>query len=268
MTVIAPQPDAERRAAAPVPRTPPGRAKPLATRLPREGNYRWVYIWGKPMRLAHWLSAGAFTTLILTGLFIGMPNLIPIPSHPQGVTPYLMGWVRAAHFAAGAVLVMAAIFRLYWLMAGNRYEQLRALFPFTRRERSNLVKQVWAYLFVKPHRAPHYIGHNPLQQFAYTGLYGMATVSILTGFSLYVQHDPGSLGFRALAWLPPLFGGLQNVRLVHHALTWAFAAYIPVHIYLASRADILEHGGLVSSMVTGGRFVAADTVFEDERDLA
>lgn len=53
MTVIAPQPDAERRAAAPVPRTPPGRAKPLATRLPREGNYRWVYIWGKPMRLAH-----------------------------------------------------------------------------------------------------------------------------------------------------------------------------------------------------------------------
>jgi Ni/Fe-hydrogenase b-type cytochrome subunit len=267
MTSVAPQP-ADRRTTGPTPRTPPGRSKPLATRLPREGNYRWVYIWGKPMRIAHWLSAASFTTLIVTGLFIGMPNLIPIPSHPQGVTPYLMGQVRFAHFLAGAVLVMAAVFRIYWLGAGNRYEQLRAMFPFSKRDRANLVKQTWAYLFVKPHRAPHYIGHNPLQQLAYTGLYGLAIIALLTGFVLYVQYAPGSLGFRLLSWVPPLFGGLQHVRLVHHALTWGFAAYIPVHIYLASRADILEHGGLVSSMVTGGRFVPAATVFEDEKDLA
>jgi Ni/Fe-hydrogenase b-type cytochrome subunit len=175
--------------------------------------------------------------------------------------------VRFAHFLAGAVLVMAAVFRMYWLAAGNRYEQLRAMFPFSKRDRSNLVKQTAAYLFVKPHRAPHYIGHNPLQQLAYTGLYGLAIIALLTGFVLYVQYAPGSVGFRLLSWVPPLFGGLQNVRLVHHALTWGFAAYIPVHIYLASRADILEHGGLVSSMVTGGRFVPAATVFEDEKDL-
>jgi Ni/Fe-hydrogenase 1 B-type cytochrome subunit len=251
----------------PTPRTPPGRGKPLPTRLPREGNYRWVYIWGKPMRLAHWLSAAAFTTLILTGLFIGMPNLIPIPSPSQGRTPFLMGWVRSAHFIAAFVLVTASIFRMYWLNAGNRYEQLRALFPFTKRDRINLGRQTLAYLFVRPHRAPHYIGHNPLQQLAYTGLYTLAIVAMLTGFSLYVQYDPGSMSFRLLSWVPSLFGGLQNVRLVHHVLTWAFAIYIPLHIYLASRADILEHGGLVSSMVTGGRFVPAETVFEDERDL-
>lgn len=252
---------------APVPRTPPGRARPLASRLPREGNYRWVYIWGSPMRVAHWLSVAAVTTLILSGLFIGMPNLIPIPSRPQGVTPFLMGWVRTAHFVAAAVLIMAAVFRTYWLWAGNRYERLRALFPFSRRDRENLGAQTIAYLTAKPQRAPHYIGHNPLQQLTYTALYAVAVLAVLTGFTLYVQHAPRSVSFRLLSWVPPLFGGLQNVRLVHHALTWAFATYIPVHIYLASRADILEHGGLVSSMITGGRFVPADTVFEDEKDL-
>jgi Ni/Fe-hydrogenase b-type cytochrome subunit len=260
MTAIAPPP-----AGAPVPRTPPGRSKPLATRLPREGNYRWVYIWGKPMRLAHWLSAASFTTLIVTGLYIGMPNLIPVM--PAGRTPFLMGWVRAAHFLAASVLVMASIFRMYWLMAGNRYERLPAMFPFTSRERTNLVKQTKAYLFVKPREAPHYIGHNPLQQLAYTSLYALAVVAMLTGFVLYAQHAPGGLLYRALNWTVPIFGGLQKVRFIHHALTWFFTAYIPLHIYLASRADILEHGGLVSSMVTGGRFVPANTVFEDERDL-
>lgn len=251
----------------PTPRTPPGRSKPLPSRLPREGNYRWVYIWGKPMRLAHWLSAGSFTVLILSGLFIGMPNLIPIPVHQQGRTPYLMGWIRTAHFMSAWILVTAAVFRMYWLGAGNRYEQLRALFPFTSRDRTNLGKQTLAYLFVRPHKAPHYIGHNPLQQLAYTGLYALAIIAIVTGFALYAQYDPGSMSYRLFSWVPSVFGGLQNVRLVHHALTWCFASYIPVHIYLASRADILEHGGLVSSMVTGGRFVPADTVFEDERDL-
>lgn len=266
--MTAPLPSAPGVPHAPIPRTPPGRARPLPTRLPREGNYRWVYIWGKPMRIAHWLAVASVTTLIVTGLFIGMPNLIPIPTRTPGVTPYLMGWIRAAHFLAAFVLVTGSIFRVYWLLAGNRYEQLRALFPFSQRDRTNLVKQVLAYLFVRPKQAPHYIGHNPLQQLSYTSMYLAAILTVLTGFSLYVQSQPGSIGFQLLAWVPPLFGGLQNVRLIHHVVTWFFAAYIPVHIYLASRADILEHGGLVSSMVTGGRFVPADTEFEDEKDLA
>jgi Ni,Fe-hydrogenase I cytochrome b subunit len=58
-------------------------------------------------------------------------------------------------------------------------------------------------------------------------------------------------------------GGLQIVRWIHHVLTWVFLIFIPLHVYLAIRADFLERGGSVSSIVTGGRFVPADHKFED-----
>jgi Ni,Fe-hydrogenase I cytochrome b subunit len=54
------------------------------------------------------------------------------------------------------------------------------------------------------------------------------------------------------------------VRFVHHVSTWVFCAFVPIHVYLATRADVLEHRGSVSSIVTGGRFVPAGQHFDDE----
>jgi Ni,Fe-hydrogenase I cytochrome b subunit len=46
--------------------------------------------------------------------------------------------------------------------------------------------------------------------------------------------------------------------------TWAFLIFIPIHVYLAVRADVLEHGGSISSIITGGRFVPSDHTYVDE----
>jgi len=54
------------------------------------------------------------------------------------------------------------------------------------------------------------------------------------------------------------------VRFVHHVGTWGFLIFIPIHIYLALRADHLERTGVISSIVSGGRFVPADHEFVDE----
>ncbi|HEU4525231.1 MAG TPA: cytochrome b/b6 domain-containing protein, partial [Gemmatimonadales bacterium] len=62
----------------------------------------------------------------------------------------------------------------------------------------------------------------------------------------------------------PLFGGLQVVRFVHHVVTWAFLIFIPIHVYLATRSDILERAGAISSIITGGKFVPADRHYVDE----
>ena len=62
----------------------------------------------------------------------------------------------------------------------------------------------------------------------------------------------------------PLVGGMPVLRLVHHVATWVFAAFIPVHVYLAMRADPLERSGSISSIISGGRFVAAGEKFIDE----
>lgn len=227
---------------------------------PPQGRFQWVYLWGWPIRAMHWLAAGSIVVLVVTGLYIGKPYFVTARDTGD---PFLMGWFRAIHFGAAAVLVMTAIVRGYWLFAGNKYERLPALFPVRPRDWVNMARQVKYYLMIQPEKAPHYLGHNPLQQLSYTFLYLVAGIMVLTGFALYGQSNPGGLWYSATNWLVPVLGGLQIVRWLHHVLTWVFLIFIPFHVYLAIRADFMERGGVVSSVVTGGKFVPVDAHFED-----
>jgi len=209
----------------------------------------------------HWVAVLAIVVLAVTGLFIGRPYFT---APPGPTTPYLMGWMRFLHLAAAATLVATAIVRAYWLFAGNKFERLAALFPVRPRDWVNLFKQIKFYLLIHPERAPRYIGHNPLQQLSYTGMYLVALISVITGFALYGQSNPSGIFFHLLGWLGPALGGMQNVRFIHHVATWAFLIFIPIHVYLAIRADVLEHGGSISSIITGGRFVPSDHTYVDE----
>ena len=87
---------------------------------------------------------------------------------------------------------------------------------------------------------------------------------MVTGFALYGQYEAGSIFYRAFNWIGPLLGGMPNVRFVHHVLTWAFAIYVPIHVYMSIRADVLEHNSTISSIVSGGRMVPPDQEFEDD----
>jgi Ni/Fe-hydrogenase b-type cytochrome subunit len=210
---------------------------------PPSGEYRWVYLWEWP------------------GLYIGKPYFI---TSGEASAHFLMGWMRFFHFAAAGLLVMTAIVRAYWLFMGNKYERLRALFPVRPRDWVNLVRMVKFYLMIRPERAPHYLGHNPLQQLSYTAVYVLAAVMVITGFAMYGQSDPNGFFYAAFNWIGTLVGGMPVVRFIHHVLTWAFLIFIPIHVYLAIRADQLERTGVISSIVSGGRFVPADKKFVDE----
>lgn len=236
--------------------------RPLAHRTPPpSGNYRWVYLWEWPIRVMHWAAAVSIVVLVVTGFYIGKPYFI---THGEASAHYLMGWMRFLHFAAAAVFVATAIVRAYWLFAGNQFERWPALFPVRRQDWVNMLKQVKFYLLIQPEKAPHYLGHNPLQQFSYTGIYAVAFVQVVTGFAMYGQSRPGGLWYTLFGWVVPLLGGIQVVHFVHHVLTWAFLIFIPIHIYLALRADLLERTGTISSIVSGGRFVNTDVQYVDE----
>ncbi len=228
---------------------------------PPTGDYHWVYLWEWPIRVMHWAAALSVLILAVTGLYIGRPYFV---TGGDTSSHYLMGWVRFLHFAAAAILVATAIVRGYWLFVGNKYERWKALFPIRRSDWINLVKQVKYYLLIHPEKAPHYLGHNPLQQLSYTAIYGLALVQVITGFALYGQSDPGGFFFAVFGWVGPLLGGMPVVRFVHHVATWAFLIFIPIHVYLATRADLLERGGTISSIISGGRFVPSNQKFVDE----
>lgn len=228
---------------------------------PPTGEYRWVYLWHWPIRAMHWVAVGCITVLVITGFYIGAPYFVPAVT---ARTPYTMGWIRLAHFIAAGVLVATGIIRLYWLVAGNRFERWRALFPVRRTDWVNLWKMIKYYLLIHPERGPRYLGHNPLQQFAYTLVYAVAAVMVLTGFALYGQSNPGGFFFITFGWVSHLLGGLQVVRFVHHVLTWFFLIFIPIHIYLSVRSDIMERSGAITSIISGGRFVPEGEPFADD----
>lgn len=231
---------------------------------PPSGHYRWVYLWEWPIRAMHWIAVLCILALVLTGLFIGRPYFVAGGDTPD---PFVMGWMRYVHFSAAATLVATGIVRIYWLIAGNKFERLPALFPLRPRDWVNMYKQVKFYLMIEPEKAPHYLGHNPLQQLSYTGVYLMTLVMVVTGFALYGQSDPAGFFYKAFNWVGIVMGGMPVVRLVHHVFTWLFLTFIPLHIYLAIRADQLERTGVISSVVSGGRFVSADEKFVDGDDL-
>ena len=228
---------------------------------PPSGNYKWVYLWEWPIRVMHWAAAGSIVVLVVTGFYIGRPYFI---TSGEASAHYLMGWMRFLHFAAAGVFVATAIVRAYWLFAGNQFERWRALFPVWKQDWINAFKQVKFYLMIQPEKAPHYLGHNPLQQLSYTGLYTLAAAQVVTGFAMYGQSRPGGVWYTLFGWVVPLLGGIQVVHFVHHVLTWAFLAFIPIHIYLALRADLLERTGTISSIISGGRFVRSDIKYVDE----
>jgi Ni/Fe-hydrogenase b-type cytochrome subunit len=230
---------------------------------PASGDYHWVYLWEWPIRAMHWIAVLCLLALVVTGLYIGMPYFVV---GGDTADHFLMGRIRFIHFSAAAFLVATGIVRAYWLFAGNKFERWPALFPIRRRDWANMVEQVKFYLMLRSEKAPHYLGHNPLQQLSYTGIYLVAATMVVTGFALYGQSNPAGIFYHAFNWVGIVFGGMPVVRFVHHVLTWAFLIFIPIHIYLAIRADHLERTGVISSIISGGRFVPANEKFIDGND--
>lgn len=228
---------------------------------PPTGEYRWVYLWGWPIRAMHWVAAGSLVVLVATGFYIGGPYFM---TSGEAVNHYLMGWMRFLHFTAAGALVATGIVRLYWLLAGNKYERVGALFPVRPRDWVNMLRQMKYYLMIKPEEAPRYLGHNPLQQLSYTGMYLVAALMVVTGFTLYGQANPGGFFATLFGWVARLFGGLQMVRFLHHIGTWAFIIFFPIHLYLAIRADNLERTGTISSIFSGGRWVPKEEHYVDQ----
>lgn len=238
----------------------PGAPRRFHTR----GATTWVYLWSWPLRITHWISAVAISVLVVTGFYIGKPYFL---TRGEASEHFMMGTFRLLHFIAAGWLVAAAILRIYWLFRGNRFERWQALFPHKKIDFQHLVQQFKAYLLIKPEEAPLYLGHNPLQQVTYTLLYLVAVFMFLSGFAMYGESDPqGFFHMLFTSWMAPLFGGIQRVRFLHHVSVWLFVIFVPVHVYLAMRMDLLEETGTISSIVSGGRLVRSDREYGDAEE--
>lgn len=211
-----------------------------------------VYVFEAPVRIWHWINALAITVLAVTGYFIGSP----LPTQPgEASANYLMGYIRFAHFAAGYMLAVGLLGRIYWAVVGNNHARELFSVPIFQRVywREVLGMMKW-YAFLSP-RPGRYVGHNPLARFAMFFMFLLtALFMVVTGFALYGEGaQAGSWADRVFGWVIPLFGQSQDVHTWHHLGMWSLIVFIIVHVYAAIREDIMGRSSVVSTMISGHR---------------
>ena len=219
-----------------------------------------VYVYEAPLRLWHWVNALSIVILALSGYFIGSP----LPSMPgEASDHFLMGYIRFAHFAAGYILAVGFLFRIYWAFMGNRHARQLFAPPLLNRDFWDGVwhEVKWYAFAAKEPRK--YVGHNPLATLVMHFLFlWMLVFMIVTGFALYGEGTGmGSWQFEWFsAWVIPLFGQSQDVHTWHHLVMWALVCFIIIHVYVAIREDIMSRQSIVSTMISGWR------MFKDSRE--
>jgi len=211
-----------------------------------------VYVYEAPVRVWHWVNASAIMVLAITGYFIGSP----LPTMPgEASANFLMGYIRFAHFAAGYMLAVGLIGRLYWALVGNQHARELFTLPITQgafwREVGVMLKW-YAFLIPQPNR---YVGHNPLARLGMVfGYLFIAVFMVFTGFAMYGEGtQAGSWAERMFGWVIPLFGQSQDVHTWHHLGMWGMLMFIIFHIYAAIREDIMGRQSLISTMISGHR---------------
>lgn len=166
-------------------------------------------------RIVHWLMALSVILLIISGLNIRFPGLLP------WVT---MNTYRFIHFVSMYVLIFSWIFHIYHtLFVEFKTETIRW------RDIKGIPGVLKYYLFVTD-TLPPYEKYNPLQKFTYNLVWILILVQVLTGLALYWP--------KALPWLVDAFGGLMVARTLHDFMNYIFIVYLIVHVYLILTEDI------------------------------
>jgi thiosulfate reductase cytochrome b subunit len=188
-----------------------------------------------PLRIMHWINAGAIFIMIGSGWkiynddvifgFLHFPDWIVIGKWAQ----YGLQW----HFFGMWVFVLNGIAYLSYGIATGRFR--RKLFPISIGEVFATVDDALRFR-LRHDDLTHY---NAVQKVLYLGVMLIGVLIVISGLALWKP-----IQFSELAGL---FGSFQTIRLVHFLCMSAIVAFILVHVSLA----LLVPQSLVA-MVTGG----------------
>ena len=210
------------------------------------------------VRLTHWLNALLLFGMIASGLQIysafthfgrrGGPYLPnPWDGKPFPPSVRLGGWLAGGlnwHFALAWPFVASGLLYLLYLLVSGEWRSLL----FRPRDVPRAVAMQLYYLRLRREHPPQG-KHNALQKAAYTSIFLLAVLAVLTGFAIYKPAQ--------LSWLTALFGGYELARYWHFWAVFVFIAFTCVHVALVFLVDPAS----LRAMITGwyrGRFPSHD----------
>lgn len=233
--------------------------RPKAVVMQRPGRPKMVvYVFGRYVRIAHWIRNGVLIWLVLSGIYIGNPFLAR-NLFTETAANFVMAQVRGWHVAAGWVLLAFTLARIYQFLfvtadgrlgLGRELRMAPILFNW-RAWRDQL-----AFYLLGRRDHPHftYSNYGPLQFLTYTVLYASLLVISITGILLaapYVQGGLADVGANLLRPIEVRMGGLANVRAVHRFTMWWFVVFTGIHIYMAVWNSLRSGNLLVEAMISG-----------------
>jgi Ni/Fe-hydrogenase 1 B-type cytochrome subunit len=187
--------------------------------------------------------------LSVTGYYIYRPFLIASGG-------YVMAIMRFTHVVSGFVFLVAILLRICWMFLGNPRARWNQFVPTKRGRWTNLTQTAKFYSFLRWTPTPN-IGHNALAGAAYTVVYALAVIEILTGLALY-SHILGSRFWAALTGWPLRLIDIQYVREIHFIVMFAFWMFFLHHIYSSLLISSEEKAGVMESIFSGYKFVSED----------
>ena len=217
-----------------------------------------VYVFGRYVRLAHWIRNGVLIWMVLSGIYLGNPFLARL-GMGQATESFVMAQVRGWHVAAGWVLLAFTLARIYQFLfitergrlgIGHELRMGRILFNW-RAWRDQL-----AFLFLRRRDHPHvpYSNYGPLQYLVYTMLYASLLVISVTGILIAAPYTNGGVAAWGAGLLQPIevwMGGLATVRIVHRFVMWWFVFFTVVHVYMAVWNSMRSGNLLIEGIISG-----------------
>jgi len=210
----------------------------------REEEFTSIYRW------QHWVRALAIVVLTVTGFYIAMPFVSPVPNSEP--TNFMYALFRAWHEIFGFVLTAVILFKSYLFVFAKRYRgEIGSVKDFLSPK--VWMQQIGYYLLVTKH--PHLRGtYNPLQFIAYVGFYMLMAILIITGLILYVHvyHEGlGGMLYGSMMSLEVMLGGLAWVRELHHIAMWGVIIFVSVHVYMAIFNAVFGKDGSMDAIFSG-----------------
>jgi Ni/Fe-hydrogenase 1 B-type cytochrome subunit len=221
-----------------------------------------VYVWDAVIRSTHWLIAGSIVVLAVTGIYMGNP----FEGSDGPATPhFLMGWMKTIHFYSAIAFILAFCARLVWFFIGPKQASWRQFIPTTRARWHNFARTLRFYTFFSV-TTPGAIAHNTVAGLAYTAVFLLYVVMIVTGLALYGASASVTSPMHAFQGLSPLIGGLQTARLVHHVVMWLILGFVIHHIYSALLTSKQERNGELDSIFSGNKFLFREELEAGKED--
>jgi Ni,Fe-hydrogenase I cytochrome b subunit len=140
----------------------------------RQESLQTYYVWGKSIRVFHWVNVICVTGLVFVGLAIFYNKNLGVSQDGKIL-------LKTIHVYIGYTFAVNLFWRIVYLFSSNKYSNWKAILPFGRKHRESLkffIKET------KQGNSANYLGHNPIARMVVALLFLLLCVQAITGLVL------------------------------------------------------------------------------------